>query len=153
MPATSYPHGWHAYVADHHQATTGYVVAQSGECLDIKDQETIGPRRRIAGRTFQPIRPNDLGSMTLPKSWFMGIILCPGDDLTPILAWMRNLSQENRSRVVLYAHPRYDQAAGMSQLQAAGLHHVRVTDFIGSWGNFHHLYGNDHSWQVWNDKT
>lgn len=153
VSANNYPPGWHAYVRRHLQDTAGYVVAQSGTCLSIKDQEATGPRNRVPNRTFRAMDPADLVHVLLPKSWFMGIILCPGDDLGPILRWMKGLAKADHDRVVLYVHPGFDQKAGAERLRAASLEHLRKSDFKGSWENFHRLFGNDYSWQVWIDKA
>ena len=152
MATSSYPSGWHEYVKAHHRATSGYVVAQSGACLDIKHQETAGPRSRVPGRTFRPIDPSDLSSIRLPKSWFMGVILCPSDDIRPILIWIASLVRSDHDRIVLYVHPDFDQNAGGTMMRRANLEHVRKTEFKGTWNDFHSLYGNDHAWQGWNDK-
>lgn len=152
MAASNYPPGWHEYVRRHLKDTRGYVVAQSGTCLDIKDQETTGSLNRVPNRKFQPLHPREVPTIQLPKSWFLGIILCPGDGLQPVLAWIQGLAKADQDRVVLYVHSDFDQAAGARQLHAAKLDHLRTTEFKGSWNNFHQLYGNDYSWQVWNDQ-
>jgi hypothetical protein len=152
MAATNFPRGWHDYVRAHHQETSGYVVAQSGDCLEIGHQETMGPQSRVTGRTFRAIHPRDLPRIELPQSWFMGVVLCPTDDLRPILEWMASLRSADHERIVLYVHPDFNQEAGGQLMRAAHLGHVRTTEFKGAWTDFHHLYGNDHAWQVWSDK-
>ena len=152
MAASNYPHGWHEYVRSHLRDTTGYVVAQSGTCLAIKDQETTGPLGRVPNRRFQALRQADLQTLRLPRSWFMGFILCPGDDFQAVLAWIKGLAKADHERVVLYMHPDFDQGTGAEQLRAAKLEDLRATAFKGSWKNFHQIYGSDYAWQVWADR-
>ena len=153
MPTSNYPSGWHQYVKAHHKDTAGYVVAQTGDCLKIRHQETTGAQSRVTGRGFQPIHPRDLPGIQLAASWFMGVIFCPGDDLSPVLAWITHVRPVDHGRIVLYIHPAFDQVAGAKLMRAANLDHIRTTEFRGDWTNFHHLFGNDHAWQVWHDKA
>lgn len=151
MAGTGYPSGWHDHVRANYKRTAGYVVAQSGDCLDIQDYEVRGPQTRVPGRAFKPMRPEDVVTLKLPKSWFMGVILCPGDTLQPLLGWITTLPRNDLERIVLYVHPAYDQESGARALGDAGLDSLRKSEFKGTWRAFHRLYGNDFSWQVWND--
>lgn len=138
-------------VRRHWADTTGYVVARTGDCLNVQTQETWGPRTRVSGRRFKPLRPAQLPALALPKSWFMGIILCPGDPLEELIAWARTLPASDVERLILYVHPAYDESGARTQWAAAGLRDPKTIRFDGSWENFHHLYGRHHAWRVYLD--
>lgn len=151
MPTTNFPVGWHALVRANHRNTVGYVVAENGDCLDVQTFESIGPRTKVPGRRFQPIRPAQLAALALPKSWFMGIVLCPGDPVADVVTWLRARTPAERERVVLYVHPKVDEEEAGRAWKEARLPPPRTTQFQGSWAQFHQLYGLDFSWRVWSD--
>lgn len=133
------------------RATAGYVIARTGDCLEVQEQETWGPRGRVRGRRFAPIPPTELARLSLPVSWFAGIILCPGDPLEEIVEWAKGLSTADLERIILYLHPGFDESAAKRTWAAAGLRDPKTVRFDGSWGNFHHLFGNHHAWRVFLD--
>lgn len=151
MVANQYPAGWHDVVRRHYAKTAGYVVAQTGDCLNVQSDETLGPQTRVPGRAFRAMPPTQLAGLSPPKSWFMGIVLCPDDDLRPIVQWFAKLDAADRDRVMLYIHPDVDEHGARVVWEAIGAPAPRTTPFSGSWTIFHHLYGNDFSWRVFQD--
>lgn len=151
MASTNFPEGWHDVVRRFHVQTAGYIVAQSGDCLDVLYEEASGPHTKVPGRKFNAIPPSDLANLRMPPSWFMGVILCPGDDASPIAGWFAMLDAKDHDRVVLYTHPRFDEEKAAEAWEIAKAPLPRRTQFAGSWNNFHRLFGNDFSWQVWKD--
>lgn len=151
MTGAPFPPGWHDIVREHHAKTAGYVVAQTGDCLDLQAQEQRHPKGRLRGREFTPIPISNLATQRLPVSWFLGIILCPRDDLEPILDWYITLPAEGRDRVVLFFHPKFakdslDQAWGRRGAPAPQTVRLR-----GTWEHFHHVYGRLHGDRVYVD--
>lgn len=151
MAATTFPPRWHEVVRRHVADTVGYVVAESGKCLEVQTQELKPPVGRVPGRDFQPLRPAELARIRLPASWFMAIVLCPGENLSAYARWYANLSAKDRHRVVFFFHPAFavdgsDQAWGDAEVPPP-----RTQRFNGSWEDFHRLYGRRHSDQVFED--
>lgn len=145
------PPRWTETVRRHWKDTVGFVAAQSAECLEVQTQESWGPATRVPGRRFRPIPTAELAKLVLPASWFMGIILCPGDDIHPILSWLESLDSAGRERVILYVHPRFQEAAARQAWNDHGLGAPKTVWFDGSWDNFHRLYGKHHAWRVYQD--
>lgn len=146
--APSVPPGWHDIVRKHWRHTPGYVVAASGDCLDVQAKETGGGRGKVPGRDFRAHPPAALRDFRPSSSWFLGILLCPGDDVTDILAWTRGLGAADAERVVFYVHPDFDRAA-MPDWHASA--RPRVVRFSGAWHEFHRLYGRHHADRVYQD--
>ena len=135
-------------VRENHHRCEGFVVAASGECFEVQRKETWGPDSRVPGRRFQPIHPDTLGDIELPRSWFMGILLCPGDSVESVVVWYRQLPISDRSRVKFYLHPDFDRNTAADSFSGAEVASVRVIVFAGAWENFHPLFGYDHALQV-----
>ncbi|HLE47258.1 MAG TPA: hypothetical protein VI818_03090 [Candidatus Thermoplasmatota archaeon] len=146
--APALPPDWQDVVRKHWRDTPGYVVAASGACLDVQAQETVGERGQVPGRQFQAHRPGALRGFRPTGSWFMGILLCPGDDVLGILEWTSGLSSADAERVVFYVHPRFDRVA-MAAWHAST--RPRVVRFGGTWRAFHRLYGRHHADRVYQD--
>ncbi len=144
------PPDWHEVVRAHWHETDGYVVAASGDYPDVQADETLGKASKVPGREFRAHRPEQLKGFQPVGSWFMGILLCPGDDVGSILAWTAGLARADAERVVFYAHPAFDRAA------TAGWHtsaRPRVAAFKGTWADFHQLYGFHHGDRVYQDHS
>lgn len=135
-------------VQKNYERCQGFVVAESGVCFEVQRQETWGPKSRVPGRRFRPISPHELQDIQLPDSWFMGILLCPGDSVESLAAWYRGLSESDRSRVKFYMHPDFDRDATAGVFEGAGAEAARVVVFDGAWENFHPIFGYDHAMQV-----
>jgi hypothetical protein len=97
--------GWHETVREHHKRTAGFVLAQSEPCVSTRDLEASN---YVYGREFQALASSDLDELELPESWFMGVLVCPGDDLTVLAKWVADLDEEDLSRIRLYLHEDLD---------------------------------------------
>lgn len=144
------PPGWHEVVRKHWRGTPGYVLAVSGDCLDLQAEETEGERGRVPGRDFRAHPPGNLHGFRPVGSWFLGILLCPGDDVHEILAWTRSLPSADAERVVFYVHPGFDRAA-MADWHSST--RPRIIGFRGTWRDFHRLYGRHHADRVYQDHS
>lgn len=151
MADAPFPPGWHDVVRQHHADTAGYVVAQTGDCLELQAQERKHPRGRLRGRDFQPLPIASLATLRPPASWFLGIILCPGDDLDPILGWYVTLPTKDRDRVALFVHPRYAKDAVDEAWSRRGATAPQTVPLRGTWEHFHHVYGRLHGDRVYVD--
>lgn len=76
--------------------TTCFVVAERGNCLDLRAEEI----RRVSGRRFVPVSGATL-PRTLPPSWMLAVIVCPGDDSGRVAAWTKGLGF-GQSRLVFF---------------------------------------------------
>lgn len=147
------PPGWHDIVRRHVAETAGHVVAQRGDCLEIQTQETRPPRGKVGGRDFQPLSPDALLALKPPPSWFVGIILCPGDDLKIYALWHTSLDVRDRDRVVLFIHREFqDEQIDEMWSKAKGSPPLTVP-LPASWPVFHRTYGRLHGDRVFLDHT
>jgi hypothetical protein len=146
-----FPVGWHQVVREHFSRTAGYVVAQSGACLDIQSQERKHPKGRVRGRDFQPLTPEALKTLESPGSWFMGIILCPGDNVEPYAKWSAGLDARDRDRIVFFAHPDVSADEIDDAWSRATGSHPQIVPLPKSWAAFHHTYGRLHGDRVFLD--
>lgn len=84
----------------------------------------------------------------LPGSWFMAVIVCPGDDLTGLAQWM---TRHGGERVRFYLHRDADFQQ-LAPVRDAGheLRHVRPETYT-TYGAMHQRLGLDLSDQVYED--
>lgn len=151
MAGAPFPPDWHDVVRQHFGATVGYVAAQSGTCLEFQTKESRPPRGRVPGRDFKPLSPNSLPELRPPASWFLGVILCPGDDVAPIAKWHSGLKAPQRDRVVLFVHPEFRSGRIATAWAEAGGPLPQVVPLPPSWERFHRIYGRLHGDRVYLD--
>lgn len=78
-----------------------YLLASSGNCID--GWKTFATR----GRNF--IKPlGALPSVAPPSKTVIGIVVCPGDDLAPVMAWIAKHRIAPAERVLIVYHPSCD---------------------------------------------
>ncbi len=144
--------GWTRKTKPHLDETAGYVLAESGGCLDVQLQETLPRSRggRVPGRRFVPLSLDQLVRLAPPPSWFLGILLCPGDPTEALVRWARAQPAAYLARIVAYHAPRFDVDAFVDVWTRAGLPPIERYAFR-SWAQFHHLYGLHHSIQSFDD--
>lgn len=149
MAGNSFPPQWHQVVRAHHVDTAGYVAAQRGDCLKIRDDE----RRLVFGRRFHPVAVDALPAKSrLPSSWFLGVILCPGDDTEAVAGWARELRPRDLDRIPFYHVPPVDVDATLTAWRGAGLKEPRIYH-VRNFTTFHHLYGRHHGDRVYEDHS
>lgn len=125
--------------------TTGFVLADSGECLEIKVKEVQRIKRKLAALTSA-----ELSSIVLPPSWLLAVILCPDDPMAAIADWTRGLAATQRERVRIFFHPDCDLVSILAPWYEAGLEDPRA-DEVRDFASFHKLFGNDLNDQIYAD--
>jgi len=139
---------WHEVVHAHFKGTLGLVAAASGKCLKIQRDE----ERPVPGRAFKPINPRDLPALDLGESWFLGVLLCPGDSTDDLVAWARGLPRAALWRIRFYHTARVDLKKALAAWRDAGLPGA-PTYSVRDFGSFHRLYGRHHGDIVYRDAT
>lgn len=143
-----FPPGWHETVRKHHKRTAGYVLAQSDPCTETRDLEASDAY--VYGRGFEALEPDDLQDLDLPASWFLGVLVCPGDDLTTIAEWVAQLDEASLVRIRFYVHDDADLVAAFEPWYERGLPSPKTAPLtLGP--RFHKTYGKDHGIQVVRD--
>lgn len=136
MPLKDIPN-WHDVVQANWRRTTAYLFALAEPCISIRDDEL---RAIKANRVLVGLSPADLHKWTPPESWFMAVILCPGDDLAPLVAWATR-HRVDASRIHFYVRREADLHAFMAQWSKAGFATDGADAGITTWKELHHLFG------------
>lgn len=137
---------WHEVVRANHHKTLGLVVAERGTCLRIqRDEEHLVP-----GRTFRPVRPRDLAGIDLDGSWFLGVLLCPGDDTEDLARWASGIPKTDLWRVRFYHVDGTDVADALRGWMGANLPEP-ARFLVNDFRSFHSLYGRHHADVVYRD--
>jgi hypothetical protein len=134
-------------VKPHILKTTGYVVAQSGDCLKIMRREAaLDPKRQ-----FVAVEAHRLGKLAIKGSWFMGVLLCPGDSTDLVAAWARVRPAADLGRIRVYFHTGTNLHHAMAAWVRATLPDPLFEEDISTWEQFHKVYGGHHAIQVYSD--
>lgn len=139
------PPGYPDVVRTHHRKTAGYLLATHPAC-----REVVGEELERVARNLKPIEPEGLARFRPAGSWFLAVLLCPGDDTEAIAAWASRLKLEDLERVRFYLHPKADLETAMDAWLKAGLElppAVVVRDFAA----FHKVFGKHLNDRVWQD--
>lgn len=128
--------GWHDVVRRHWQKTTGFLLASTEPCVEVRDDElaAIEERRVLVGLSIE-----DLEAWDPPRSWLLGAVLCPGDSTEPLAAWAKD-HDVDPSRVHFYLHPDTPWSA-LLPWDDAGYPTDQVDDDVDSWTRLHRLFG------------
>lgn len=149
--------GSRAWTADQSQRTgpyveryPGYVVSYDGDCESFREREV---NLETLNRNFIPLTPDDLGSRDLEDLWYMGIIVCPGEDVLPIAEQVADIAEGiGRDRISLYLAPGIDELSVVQRWKEAGLgppSGVYPFDHeTDPWRTLHSRFGNHHAEQV-----
>lgn len=137
------PEDWTRVVRQHAHNTKAFIVSsRPPPCFQMARDEVAFIERRMEHRLLDRLPHR------LPPSWFMAVLVCPGDDLAGLAHWM---SAHGGERVRFYFHEdaRFRQLA---PVRDAGhdLRHVRPERY-GSYGALHKRLGLDLSDQVFED--
>ncbi len=143
------PEGFAETIRPHLHECLGIVVASTGDCLEIRDEE-IKAISDTGNRTFEAYPPDQLPDPAALQSWLMGVLLCPGDRTEEVAAWAKALNVEDLDRVRFYYLSGVDLVEALRAWYAAGLPDPRTAD-VEDWGSFHHEFGWDHSNQLYQD--
>jgi len=123
-----FPPGWHETVRRHQRQTKGLVLAQSGPCLETRDLE--GSEDFVYGRDFGAIDAAALDGLELAESWFLGVLVCPGDDLSMLASWAARLRRDDLDRIRFYVHDDVDLVEAFHPWYAAGLPSPDTEPFV-----------------------
>lgn len=145
-PLPGLPPGAIERVRPHLQKTVGFILATSGDCLDIQAREV----ETIKTRRFRSVHPDRLESLDLPESWILAAVMCPGDDTDAITRFAKALDSDDRQRIRFYWYPETRPREALKQWLAADLGPIQEDDADG-WERFHKLFGAHHSIQVFMD--
>ncbi len=130
------PTGWTDVVRQYWPQTQGYLLASTEPCLSIREEELAAVRdnRVLVGIGF-----DELAAWTPPESWLLGVVVCPKDELGPLVSWLKGRKQDAH-RIHLYLHPETPWSVLISW-QEAGLPVDRVDVDVDSWPRLHKLFG------------
>lgn len=131
-----------AVVRRHWKDTTGYLVAGAQPCIQVAHDEIRHVQRR-----FVFVDATSIYGLEPEGSWFMGIIVCKGDELDALAEWARDHEAE---RVHFYLHKDADPAQ-LTPWRDAGLPLGKVEQDLSSWRDLHKVLGWDLNIQVWED--
>lgn len=137
------PEDWTTVVRKHAHSTLAIIVsARHPSCLKMAADEV-----KFINRWMTHAAVDDLPGQ-LPDSWFMAVIVCPGDDLSLLAEWM---TVHGANRVRFYLH-RDAETALLGPIRDAGrdLRHVRPEKYT-SHGKLHKRMGLDLSDQIYED--
>lgn len=114
MPPES-PSDRHAVIAAHKHDTTLFILAFSPACtawLRAAKERIGAPRqagpRQSYGRVAKTVKADGLRRISSARSWALGVLLCPEDDLSLLVAWARGLPGKSLARVRFFAAPTTD---------------------------------------------
>lgn len=130
-------------VKRHWKDTTAYIVSSHDPmCLQMAKDEVRWIDRRMVHVLLDAL-PGGPGN-----SWFMAIIVCPGDDLAGLARWM---TTHGVGRVRFYLHTEAT-ARQLAPIRDAGhdLRHVRPERYE-AYGPMHKRLGLDLSDQIYED--
>lgn len=132
-------------VRRHWRSTTAYIVSgHDPMCLQMAKDEVAWIHRRMEHVLLDalPGRPGG--------SWFMAVVVCPGDDLAALAQWM---TVHGADRVRFYLHEKATPRQ-LAPVRDAGhdLRHVRPERYT-TYAQMHKRLGLDLSDQVYEDRA
>lgn len=137
------PEDWTRVVAANAHSTLAFIVSSRQPiCLKMATAEV-----KHINRWMKPTLLDSLPTK-IPESWFMAVVVCPGDDLHVLAAWMTKYGGD---RVRFYLH-RDARPSQLAPVRYAGhdLRHVRPERYT-TYGQMHKRLGLDLSDQIYED--
>lgn len=137
------PEDWTRVVAANARSTLAFIVSgRNPNCLKMALDEVDHINRWMKQCLLDSLPAE------LPESWFMAVIVCPGDDLEHLAAWM---TKHGGDRVRFYLH-RDASPRQLAPVKNAGhgLRHVRPERYT-AYGQLHKRLGWDLSDQIYED--
>lgn len=132
-------------VRAHHKESDGVLVAGREPCITIAYEE----RENVSGRSFTVVPVDEIHRLEVRESWFMGLLLCPGDTTVEVRDWFF-AGDHDPQRIVFYLHSKTKPRTALSAWHEAGLP-VYATWTINSWQELHKHFGNHWNNQVYVD--
>lgn len=129
------PQDFSAVVAKNWPKSIAYILASTEPCIHIRDDEVghIGGNRNLVA-----ITTDDLDRIDRDRIWVLGIVLCPGDEITSITAWVRK-NRIHPGHLWFFLHPSVDM--GVLEPWAAAGYPTNQVDFVEDWGELHSVFG------------
>lgn len=134
-------------VRRHHKNTVAYLLADHSPCTTLRDEEIERINRKLV-----PIESGDLADLNPSGSWFLAVVLCPGDDLQPLARWTVPLPKGDRDRIRFYAHPEADLVKALEPWYNAGLEDP-LMEIVHDWRSLHPPFGRDLNDRVYRDAS
>lgn len=134
-------------VRAHLHDLAGWVVAASGDCLDVQAKEVERINRALEAVHERNLRP---GRRPDARSWLVGVLVCPGDALEGLAVWASRLEEADLRRVRLYFLPGSDPVKALSAWYGVGLPDPYTAD-VEDWAMFHKRFGLDLNNQIYLD--
>lgn len=120
------------------------LIAKRQPCIKIRDDELSN-----IDRVMRAAIPEDLQKWKLPKSWFVAVLICKGDDTEDLAQTVQRLGLDAQ-RFHFYLHADASVAA-LKAWADAGLPLDRVDDGVKDWATLHKLLGIDFNVQIVDD--
>lgn len=141
--------GWSDLVRRHIHDTVGYVLrlGDAALCRDFQEKETGS---RVPGRAYRSLQADDLADFRPQASWLLGVLLCDGDDLGPLVAWARRRDPADLDRLRFYHPPDADLRTVMAPWVDAALPPPLAFP-VATWEAFHRMFGYHHAIHVYAD--
>lgn len=131
----------------HKYGLVAWVVAASGDCLDIQTWEVQHIHRRLTAVHERGLRPGDFPESW---SWLVGVLVCPGDGLEALAAWAKEAPASELRRIRLYFLPGANPVKALAAWYAAGLPDPYTAD-VEDRAQFHKRFGLDLNNQIYLD--
>lgn len=139
------PDDYATVVRRHHHRTVAWLLADQPPCTDLRTDEI----ERIE-RDLRPLRSDGLSGWTPGRSWLLAVLLCPDDDLGPLVDRLTALAPDDLDRVRFYAHPDTDIVAALRPWYAAGFGDPPL-EIVSDWKSLHPPFGRDLNDRVYRD--
>ena len=138
---------WHDVVARNWRKTKAYLLALGEPCVTIRDEElqAIKDNRVLVG-----LNASALTRWRPAGSWMLAVVLCPGDDIAPLLAW-RDRHGLDPARIRFYTHVDTKIWDVLRPWHEAGLPSPVVDTDIRDWRALHERFGLDLSVRILED--
>lgn len=124
----------------------GYIVAGAPPCEDIARLEA-----GFETRNFRMVPLDQLDSLSLPRCWYLGFLVCPDDDVNRIIRWVAGIAEKYEDyddRIGIYVHPDVDEDSLVRKWISHGLRPPRIEQLESDseeYSTFHPLFGNHHA--------
>lgn len=121
-------------VRAHLARSQAFLVAESGPCRDVQQEEIQRIRRNLYGRDLASLPTDSLSPFTV-----VAILICSLEEYRVFLEWAYERTWEELRRIFVYV-----PAGMMETLRKEQVHHEVVFDIKGfrGFGDFHKHFGN-----------
>ncbi len=103
------------------------LLAQSAECSAVQSLYPL----KDCDWSVTRISMSDLADLALKDSWFMAVLVCPGDGLDDLIQWAKWLDRPEARRIQFFARPSVEEDSIEDPWIEAGLPFTGVVRFSG----------------------